>query len=699
MQRTFSAIKPWFPLLLVSTLSLYLELAVIRWIAGEVRVFSYFKNLTLLAAFLGLAIGFGVVGRRDLRSAYAPLLAALFLLVMGIKLATAQFPLLVPGGLDEVMLSAFSSDHWISVLLFFGPLTVIFLIVMFLFVPLGQAVGIEMAEHRPLPAYAVNVGASLIGVWVFAATSAVQTPPALWFGLASLGMLGYAALRRIISWSSAALQLGVLIGLALTLGGAIWSPYQKLLVTEVSVETPDDGRSVPAGYQLDTQVGFHQHAYDLSPAFVESVQGGSPDLPALGRIYDLPYAFIQPGADILIVGAGMGNDVAAALRAQVGHVDAVEIDPRIQSLGTALHPERPYDDPRVQAIVDDARSFIQQTDQRYDAIVFGLLDSHTLLSGISGVRLDSYVYTEQSFAAVRQRLKPGGVVSVTFLTVEPWIEDRLGRILIREFGQDQVWISKSVLGTTYIAGPVEAATAVSAGLAPWKPDPSLDDSPLPTDDWPYLYLRARSLPAVYGQFLILIGVIVLLIMARSFPMVLRPDWHFWFLGAAFLLIEFKSITELALLFGTTWLVNAIAISGVLIMVLLANAIVLRSRRIRLNVVFPMLLLSLLLLYGLPLQSLNTLRFLPRLILGGGVLSLPLFFSGLIFGESLRRAGETSRPLASNLAGAMVGGLLEYGSLVWGIKSLYLMALGLYLAAWLSLSPGIGKTLAGIRRSR
>jgi hypothetical protein len=273
---------------------------------------------------------------------------------------------------------------------------------------------------------------------------------------------------------------------------------------------------------------------------------------------------------------------------------------------------------------------------------------------------------------------------VTFLTVEPWVEERLGRILQREFSQDRVKVYRSVLGTTYIAGPVEDALAQSAGLATWEPDPALDRSPIPTDDWPYLYLRSRSLPAVYWQFLVVMGVVVLIIMARSFPMVLRPDWHFWFLGAAFLLIEFKSVTELALLFGTTWLVNAIAISGVLIMILLANAVVLRSRRINLNIAFPFLILSLLLLFVLPLRSLNELSFLPRLILGGGVLSLPLFFSGLVFGESLRREGETSRPLASNLGGAMVGGLLEYGSLVWGIKSLYLMALALYLAAWLAL---------------
>lgn len=684
MQRSWSILKLWFPVFLTSALSLYLELAVIRWIAGEVRVFSYFKNLTLLAAFLGMAIGFGIVPRRDIRAAFAPLLAALFLVVTGIKWATAQFPLLVPGGVDEVLLSTFSSHHWISVVLFFGPLTIVFLIAMFLFVPLGQAVGIEMARHRPLPAYAVNVGASLIGVWVFAATSALQIPPALWFGLASLGMIGYSVLRRILTWPYAALQLGVLVGLALTAGGSIWSPYQRLELTEVSVPSLADGRPVPAGYRLDTEVGFHQYAYDLSPEFLADTSSGTPDLHELARIYDLPYDFIEPGADILIVGAGMGNDVAAALRAQVGHVDAVEIDPRIQALGAALHPERPYGDPRVRAVIDDARSFIQATDRRYDAIVFGLLDSHALLSGVGGVRLDSYVYTEQAFAAVRQHLEEGGVVVVTFLTVEPWIEDRLGRILADEFGQDQIWVSTSVLGTTYLAGPVEGDRAAAAGLLRWEPDPALDRSPVPTDDWPYLYLRSRSIPAVYWQFLALIAVIVLLIMARSFPMVLRPDWHFWFLGAAFLLIEFKSITELALLFGTTWLVSAIAISGVLIMILLANAVVLCSRRVNLDLAFVLLALSLVTLYFLPLQGLNALRFLPRLILGGGVLSIPLFFSGLIFGESLRRAGEISRPLASNLAGSMVGGLLEYGSLVWGIKSLYLMAVGLYLAAWLGL---------------
>ena len=63
--------------------------------------------------------------------------------------------------------------------------------------------------------------------------------------------------------------------------------------------------------------------------------------------------------------------------------------------------------------------------------------------------------------------------------------------------------------------------------------------------------------------------------------------------------------------------------------------------------------------------------------------LPLFFAGVIFGESLRRAGEAAGPLASNLSGSVVGGVLEYGSLLWGIKSLYVLAAAIYVGAMIA----------------
>jgi hypothetical protein len=153
------------------------------------------------------------------------------------------------------------------------------------------------------------------------------------------------------------------------------------------------------------------------------------------------------------------------------------------------------------------------------------------------------------------------------------------------------------------------------------------------------------------------------------------------LGAAFLLIEFKSITELALLFGTTWFVNVLAISGVLFMALGANLIILRSRRVNLQAMYILLFASLALAYLLPADQLVGLPLLPRVLGGSALLSLPLLFAGLVFSESLRRSGDAVRPLASNLSGSVVGGALEYASIVTGVKALYIVAAVVYLGAW------------------
>ncbi len=56
--------------------------------------------------------------------------------------------------------------------------------------------------------------------------------------------------------------------------------------------------------------------------------------------YDSPFSFAVGRQRVLIVGGGADNDAAAALRNGADHVDAVEIDPLIYSLGKRLHPER-----------------------------------------------------------------------------------------------------------------------------------------------------------------------------------------------------------------------------------------------------------------------------------------------------------------------------------------------------------------------
>ena len=672
----------WWRLFLISSLGLFLEMAVIRWIAAEVRLFAYFKNLPLLAAFLGLSIGFALVGKdRDYRPVFAPLLGLFVVLVLTVSQTSAS-PLAYPGSSDEFLWGTALLSYWLSLTLFLGTVFIFFLVTMILFIPLGQATGEEMARHDPVRAYIVNILASLAGIWMFSLLSYLQTPPVIWFGLGLFGVGVYLYSRQALSPFTTIIFVFIVAGLAIFEREAIWSPYQRLQVSELSLSRQSDGEPVKVGYTLDVQRIFFQRAIDLSPEFLAELEGEIPELENEAISYNLPYRLGPSGAKVLIVGAGMGNDVAAALRNDASHVDAVEIDPAILTLGRELHPERPYDDPRVTLVADDARSFFEESTDHYDVIAFGLLDSHTLLSGLSSVRLDSFVYTLDSFRQVQEHLDEGGVVVVTFAFLEsaPWVEERLGRMLGKVFGPANVFVYEEGFGTIFVAGPVSPEKLTEVQLDVWQPDPMADDLPLTTDDWPYLYLRARKIPAAYWQALLLIGVACLLLLRLSFPKALRPNWHFWLLGAAFLLVEFKSITEFALLFGTTWLVNALAITGVLLMAMGANIIVLWRSRVHLRLVYVLLFASLALNYFLPLDLLIGLSPVVRALASMILLSLPLFFAGLIFGESLRRTGETSWPLASNLSGAVAGGVLEYGSLLWGVKSLYLIAAIVYVGA-------------------
>lgn len=679
-------ITRWGPLFLISAMGLFFELAVIRWLSAEVRLFSYFKNFCLFSAFLGFAIGYGLAStkRPSYLATFGILFAVFVLLVVASSAATANREIIYPGTDDVFFWYPSTSSQGLELILFLGVIVVFFLTTMLLFIPLGQATGAEMDQHAPLTAYIVNIIASLVGVWLFTLTSYLQTPPLLWFGLAGLGWLGYLWLRRQPHWASIAMYVGALVGIFIfSPANVTWSPYQRLDLTEATLPRQSTGEAVKVGYNLQVQQVFYQSAFDFSDKFLSELQGDVPHLEKLAVSYNLPYQLRPAGSRVLIVGAGMGNDVAAALRNGAGQVDAVEIDPEILAKGQALHPERPYADPRVTPIVDDARAFLKNTTQQYDLIAFGLLDSHQLLSSLSSVRLDSFVYTIQSFEQVKAHLAPGGVVALTFADSTPWIEERLGRMLAQVFGPDQVYIFHGEVGTTFVAGVLSPETLTTHQLEAWQADPAYENLALATDDWPYLYLKNRAIPSAYWQALLAIGLVCLLLLARSFPEVLKPQWSFWLLGAAFLLIEFKSVTELALLFGTTWLVNSLAITGVLLMVLAANLVVLRIPRIHLEWSYALLFVSLVITYFLPLEWLVSLPVLLRAVVSMVVLSLPLFFAGLIFGESLRRVGSTAGPLASNLSGSVGGGVLEYGSLVLGIKSLYILAALVYVGAWLT----------------
>jgi spermidine synthase len=671
-------IKKWGPLTLISAMGLFLELAVIRWLGSEVRLFAYIKNIPLLAAFLGLAIGFGIAGKRyDYKKSFIVTLFLFTVVVLLVGRFSSPRLLIYPSTGDEFLWFTAPVSFWTSLAIFLSMVAIFFFLTMLIFIPLGQATGEEMDHHKPVPAYIVNIFASLIGIWIFSIVSFLQMPPAIWYLLFLLGILSYFAIRGRRSVLDFILAGTMVIGLFLLNDNTIWSPYNRLSLEDLELKKQGSDQGVIVGYTLNVQQVFYQTAIDLSPRFLEPLSVDFPDLADIAVSYNLPYTLVPQSSRVLIVGAGMGNDAAAAIRNNMGRIEAVEIDPTIVELGYKLHPEKPYDNQTVQTIIDDARSFFEKNQQTYDMIAFGLLDSHTLLSGYSSVRLDSYVYTLQSFDQVKKHLASNGIVSITFASGAPWIEERLGRMLVQTFGSDRVWVHHGQVYLTFIASNTSIVLLENNALKSWKPNPEYDWLPLPSDDWPYLYLRDRVIPGAYWQALLVIGIVAIIFISRFSPSSLKPDWHFWLLGAAFLLIEFISVTRLALLFGTTWLVNALAISGVLIMILGANLVVLRVPRVSIRLSYFLLFVSLVLIYFFPFGVFNQLTPILRGITSTGLLSLPLFFSGLIFAESLCRTGSAAGPLASNLSGSVFGGVLEYGSVWWGMQSLYVVAMIIY----------------------
>jgi hypothetical protein len=153
------------------------------------------------------------------------------------------------------------------------------------------------------------------------------------------------------------------------------------------------------------------------------------------------------------------------------------------------------------------------------------------------------------------------------------------------------------------------------------------------------------------------------------------------MGAAFLLLETKNVVQFALLFGTTWFVNALVFGGVLLSVLAAIEVARRYRARRPNVLYLALLAALVVAWLLPAPALLQLDFWPRLVAAATVAFAPIFLANLVFAARFRDVGDSTSAFGANLLGAMVGGLVEYAALVTGYQALLLIVALLYGAAW------------------
>lgn len=671
---------------LAACLGLFAELMIIRLHASYFQLFAYFKNVSLLSCFLGLGIGYARGSKRPLTT---PVVLPLIAIEISLMSVLRQYLPWVSTYLQNPVPEQFAfglqqTDEIHHIATAYGFMGVVFAFNTLCFVPLGHLTSRLMMRQQKLTSYSWNLVGSLLGILLFNLLSFLWAPPPVWILLAALMMLAFLHkhVTSLLPSASAAIALIALLGVVFYPGQSgsvqvfdVYSPYQ-ILTLEIDKSAPTVLKVNNVNFQriLDLREPSLQHHKYLQKWADQ---------------YALPYHFKPEPEDVLIVGSGTGNDVAAAIRHSAGEIDAVEIDPAILRIGQMLHPESPYQAANVNVVADDARAFIRHTDKQYDLIVYGLLDSHTLLSSASSVRLDSFVYTVEAFREARAKLKDDGMISVTFCVMRPELSHKLYLMLQDAFdGQPPiVYQSTTSNAQTFLIGDNLSQQSLPESYMLSEVSDALSGDDIQaeesTDDWPFFYMPVRKYPLSYMVMILVLLIISLLFIFRLVP---RSSGGFsipsFFLGAGFMLVETKGITELALVYGSTWIVTGAVIAAILIMGFIANLLTARIGSVRPWIAYGLLLASL--TAGLFLSSANLGHFAPWLARGIAtvVLTLPLLFSGFAFSSELGRSKSVAVAMFSNLLGAMLGGFLEYNSMYFGFRSLYLIALVTYGLAFL-----------------
>jgi hypothetical protein len=611
---------------------------------------SFFSNFVLLGSFLGIGIGF--LRGRSARNLFPLSPIALALLILFVF----AFPVQIDrSGSDLVFFGELQTQGLPTWLM----LPVIFLAVAGVTAMLAEGLARQFVRFAPLEAYRLDIIGSILGIVGFTALSFLGAPPIAWGAVAAMAFIILIPPQLRLGQVIAIVGVLLMLGVESLTPGYSWSPYYRIGTLEL-----EEGV-----YGVEVNGIPHQIILPVD------------DLAEIEPLYQVPYDRTSIRLEnVLVIGAGTGNDVAFALSKGAEHVDAVEIDPGLVHLGRDLHPARPYDDSRVDVHNTDGRAFLEQDGERYDLILFALPDSLTLVSGQAALRLESYLFTLEAMQAARDRLEPEGAFSMYNFYREDWLVDRLAGTLREAFGHSPCVDSLGEVGKRAVL-TIGATPEAVACEQPWE---AVGDVPSPSrDDYPFLYLREAQIPGFYLLAMGLIlasGAALIRCTAGSFRRMTRYV-DLFFMGAAFLLLETKSVVQFALLFGTTWFVNSVVFVGVLISVYLAIE---ATRRVRLPnpaLLYGALLLSVLAAVLVPLHDLLGLPGPVRFVAAVVLWFTPIFIANLVFAQRFSTVGESNVAFGANLLGAVVGGVVEYAALMTGYTALAVLVALLYGAAF------------------
>ncbi len=682
----------FFNIVLAAGLSLFLELSIIRIHSSYLHFFSFLKNVSLISCFLGLGIGYSLVKHKIYSINWIYPLLTLQIIMLFFLNQTPISTILINPIAEQITMgqdTARGISHLIIIYIF---IVFIFLFNAMAFVPIGHLISKLMSEIDSLHAYSLNLVGSFLGILLFVFLSFILTSPVVWI------LVSFVFFLLIVKKDFQKYFLSIICVFILTLiltlnlkgkKETIYSPYQNISVEHLNTPlNPVIIQSSHIFYQAILNL-----SEDLSWVYKNrapgNIFGHNVDVKHEREFYNIPYLITKNKPEkVMIIGSGAGNDVAAANRFNIKEVDAVEIDPVIANLGIKYHPEFPYNPKGVNLVINDARSYIKNTKKKYDVIVYGLLDSQSNLSSKGGIRLDSYVYTVEAFSEAKDKLNNNGFICLSFFVQTPELGYKIFKMLEMSFGSKPLVLKSDVNDRYIFVATKNEENIVLDKIKYFKKIESynqekLYEIDLSTDNWPFIYMPSRTYPFTY------LSIVILLIFSSVFFInrinkIKVKDFSFtcFFLGAGFMLIETKSITEMAKIFGSTWIVTSVVIGSILLMAFFANYLVIKKIKISSFQTYFLLFFSLFLgfyysTYGFELIPKNIINFVLPLIL-----ALPILFSGLAFSKELFKLNSVSKALSSNILGAMFGGFLEYNSMYFGLSFLYFLAGFLYFLAFI-----------------
>lgn len=656
---------------LISFLILFFELVCIRWLASYITYLGYFTNFVLLGSLLGIGAGVLLANRPTRLIRWLPALLFIFLSI--ILFVRAE----VNPQVENLIF--FTGDSATVQLPPYILLPFIFISVAAIFTLLAQDLGSLLTKLPPLNAYSLNILGSLAGIACFTLMSFLSWPAWVWFLIVVALIFLFLPQDRLFG-----INLILLLGLIAIIAASdyiyvnIWSPYYRLNLVQSGLDKLELVGTEQAGEKGNNYVLL---ANGVGHQEFSTVQESEP-------FYQLPYTLFEERPaykNALIVGSGGGNDVAMALNYGVQQIDAVEIDPRIIELGKNYHPENPYADPRVTAHIDDARSFLEKTKKQYDIVIFALPDSLVLISTASSVRLESYLFTQESFESVKAHLKPNGLFVLYNYYRNEWLINKITSMLNEVFETPPFTYRYAEpeyeFFATFFAGPKTKDLDVAMpGLAQSVSTSAFVPA---TDDWPFLYLREPSLPGFYSSILLAILLFSIIYIQRVAPKgaINQYGWPFFFMGCAFTLLETRSIVQFLLLFGATWLVNSLTFFAILLAVLVANWLATHYSFSQRWLWYIFLFIALALNFVIPLKTLLFDNLALRYILATLLLFSPIFFANLIYSSLFRDTTKANIAFGANLLGTMVGGTTEYMALYFGYQHLIIFAGIFYFLAF------------------